>query len=270
MNTKGKLKLALGTATDYVAPHFVENHTHTAPTGWRLNVIKAVLFSRLQHTIRAHDTSATQDAHFSFWNNITTADYFDKATNRFGLWFLGAHKPIVDKIHQLHHALPFKRVVEIGCGDGQVLNYFAQNLDGLDELIGIDINAAVLEQNRQKYADIEKIKFIAGNAEDHYDLVSQDNTLVFVYGGVLEYFSQDAVQTLFRQMLAHKNSVIAFVEPIADDHNLAQQPRSYIFGPDDSFSHNHAWLAKQVGLSVLFNEQTRTDDIRWVMCICAN
>lgn len=31
MNTKGKLKLALGTATDYVAPNFIEKHTNTAP-----------------------------------------------------------------------------------------------------------------------------------------------------------------------------------------------------------------------------------------------
>jgi SAM-dependent methyltransferase len=70
------------------------------------------------------------------------------------------------------------RVVEIGCGIGRMTEWFARAFGAVD---AIDVSPAMIEQARQRLADLPNVTFHAGNGSDLAPVADDSADLVFSY-----------------------------------------------------------------------------------------
>jgi trans-aconitate methyltransferase len=157
--------------------------------------------------------------------------------------------------------------VEIGCGDGNALTYCAERLPSLSEVIGLDINAAVIARNSAEQPAGGRLSFARAEARDWLIANPKPGTVVLSNGGVLEYFSRDNLDQLFQALAQSPPAAIVLIEPVAPAHDLATQPDSFAFGHENSFSHNHAHRLRQAGFDVAFAQEMQISDVRWMLMI---
>lgn len=55
-----------------------------------------------------------------------------------------------------HPELKFERVVEIGCGGGQLLNHLSERFPEIEPLTGLDLGADQIEDNKEAYASNQR------------------------------------------------------------------------------------------------------------------
>lgn len=60
----------------------------------------------------------------------------------------------------------------------------------------------------------------------------------------MEYFSFETLTKVFCQLAKPHPAAVALVEPVDPDHDLLNDPASYAFGQENSFSHNHESLSE--------------------------
>mgnify|MGYP000843845463 FL=1 len=82
--------------------------------------------------------------------------------------------------------VPGLRVLEIGCGGGQLTDNIAPSLGADGEYVGLDASEEQLDVARASYADVPNAKFIPGNAtalpfdDGSFDRVVAINTLEYI------------------------------------------------------------------------------------------
>ncbi len=161
----------------------------------------------------------------------------------------------------------FSRLVEIGCGDGKVLAWCAGRLPSMSEVIGLDINAAVIARVSAEQPAGGRLKFARAEARDWLLAHPKPGTVVLSNGGVLEYLSQDNLDRLLQALAQAPPAAIVLVEPVAPAHDLKLQADSFAFGHENSFSHNHARRLNAAGFEVVFAEEMQISDVRWMLMI---
>lgn len=223
--------------------------------------------------VRQHQRDGRLDEltalHDWFWANAPAVEFHAFAETRFEGWFLGNHVAIVPAIREALAADPvrFEALCEIGCGSGRALQYLSQAFADVPRMIGIDLSVAQVARNRTRYAS-ERLEFEAGDAVAWIAEHARPRWIYFSYGGVLEFFARSRVLELY-QMFASRlaPSLVALVEPLSDDHDLARDPESRVFGAENTFSHNHPELLKQAGFKVLSQFEQRVDNQRWLLLV---
>ncbi|NCQ56090.1 class I SAM-dependent methyltransferase [Candidatus Parcubacteria bacterium] len=109
-------------------------------------------------------------------------------------------------------------VVEIGTGNGFLLEYLSSQLNGITRFVGIDLNAEQVAENQSVFAD-SSTEYIHGEITEWVTAnqgVKQH--VIFVTCGVLQYFAEKELRELF--LLMGKSfgiSVLAFNEPVSFD-----------------------------------------------------
>ncbi|MEH6525537.1 MAG: class I SAM-dependent methyltransferase [Sneathiella sp.] len=229
---------------------------------------KQIIDGRVAHATKKQNLSQLQEAHSLYWQGEQGAKFYGAFDGRFEEWFRDEHAVFeVELQNMMHSRREFRTLLEIGCGDGQVLNYLSNSLPGIDRGIGIDINSGIIEENRKTYSGNSKLKFVSGDAVEGIKSNMGKNCLVMSYGGVLEYFSEESVKEVFnfvRESPYHTG--IALVEPISPDHDLSTTFNSYVFGQENSFSHNHEHLLKEAGFEIIFECEKHMAD-RWKIIV---
>ncbi len=233
---------------------------------------KLPLRSRLRQRLQklrlkfARRPDELRDVHAGYWGNVAPDEYYDRVAQRFEEWFTGPHAGFVSDVVALADSHSFDRLIEIGCGDGRALAELARRMPEMPSLIGLDINGQIISRNKSAYRDQSRMSFIQGDLTQIAPLCSARNTLYFVYGGVLEYFTQPELEAILAA-LSLKGCAIALVEPIDKGHDFTATPGSYPFGDESSFSHNHVALLEQSGWQILKQEESSFSNIRWQMVI---
>jgi hypothetical protein len=74
-------------------------------------------------------------------------------------------------------------------------------------------------------------------------------------GGVLEYFSAENLDRLLAAVALAAPAAVVLVEPAAPEHDLANDPESFAFGREYSFSHNYAFRLRKAGFKVVFEQE---------------
>ncbi|WP_371170607.1 class I SAM-dependent methyltransferase [Aliiroseovarius sp. 2305UL8-7] len=239
-------------------------------SGRHIRLKRAILYSRSHRAMKTGNEDASESSLHQFWQTDTANDYYLRYGHRFQDWFLGPHLKLVEQIEDYAQRNLIEQMIEIGCGDGRVLDYCSKRLTGTKRFTGLDINPMIISANQKRYEDNPALSFVAGNAQEWVPKNTGPGTLLFTYGGVLEYFSQRGINQLFSRHTKQHGSLIALVEPLDPKHDLTKDHDSRIFGQENSFSHNYRHILEKLGYHVRFEEEHQMGPIRWIMMMATN
>ncbi|WP_417860643.1 methyltransferase domain-containing protein [Winogradskyella sediminis] len=152
-------------------------------------------------------------------------------------------------------AIPFNKLVEIGTGNGSVLNYLSLEYPNIKEYIGIDLSTEQTKINQINYKTNEKLKFVGGDVLDWLEEQDQGNFVFLTFRGVLEYFTQQQLVQFFNKLNTLGNIIFFAIEPTDADHDYKENPNSKIYGVEGSFSHNYVQLFKDSEFNIWYSEQ---------------
>lgn len=215
--------------------------------------------ARQHQAIEEGDHETLQKFLIDYWNSPFSEEFFSTFSHRFEDLFLRYHTGIVTELATQQATLPEGqeiRLVEVGCGDGQVLHHLTKELPRLDKLTGLDLSTDEIAKCRARYPNESKVDF---TADDIFDWLkaNRDTALVlFSNGGVLEYFTRKQLAKLFSLVRNRPFPTwIGLTETLALDHSLEEEPETFPYGQELAFSHNYSALLTESG----FEETWRND-----------
>ena len=129
--------------------------------------------------------------------------------------------PVFEMLKKLLKASPEKyhTMIEIGTGNGEVLESLSRQFPEIEKFIGIDLSADQIEFNTKKYQQYPNIDFVAADGAEWIRENGTDNIIIITSGGVLEYFTQQQLKHLFNY-LNHLKISLENLLVISDDLNL--------------------------------------------------
>jgi SAM-dependent methyltransferase len=263
------LKLMVGRVAELARPDLGREIDDARNTARAPALKRAILYARLRRAQSQGDAAAIENALAAFWIGNSGDRFHDRfAAERFNL-FRERHAVVIDALAEVLEAsgARFSRLVEIGCGDGQVLTYCAERLPGITEVVGLDINAAVIARISAEQPAGGRLSFARAEARDWLAAHPRPGTVVLSNGGVLEYFSQDNLDRMLHALARSAPAAIVLVEPVAPEHDLERQADSFAFGYEKSFSHNHARRLAAAGFEVAFAQEMWISQVRWMLMI---
>ena len=267
MPFRERAKFWAGTLLEILVPWAAHDLDKGLNSGRFVQIKRRILHARTARA-RAHgDIGALQKSLFQFWRAETSDDYFDKYLDRYETWFLGPHHAIVDQLALLSRSGTYSRLIEVGCGAGQVLEHCAAAMPAVPNFIGVDINPTIIARDREKFALNPRLQFLAADASVWLQENTQPGTILLTYGGVMEYFSAETLTAMFTTLAQHGPAAVALVEPVDPNHDLAHDAASHAFGQENSFSHNHEKLLLRAGYKVIFHKTLRFGGVSWVMLL---
>ena len=189
--------------------------------------------------------------HRNFWKGQDAEDYHDQRKE--GIWdqFQTDFPDVVRALELLvTQPTKFSTLCEIGTGSGELLAGLGGRLPSLERLIGIDLCEATIRGNQSKYHG-QRFDWVAGDASKWIQQHAGKNCVFVSYRGVLEYFTQQELVSLF-EFLSRECQPVIFVavEPVAANHDLTKQNDSRTYGNEFSFSHNYPCLFRNAGFQV--------------------
>ena len=205
---------------------------------------------------KTEDHDKLSELHKTYWVKQGD-DFVNNTQNNLENIHLPAYKTILDVLRNevSKESFTFGKLVEIGTGNGSVLNYLSSNYSDVEELIGIDLSKEQTKTNNITYNSNPKLEFIAGDVLDWIENQQQGNFVFFTFRGVLEYFSQHQLSRFFEKLNSLGNVIFYAIEPTDAEHNYEKYPNSKVYGVEGSFSHNYAKLFKDAGFKIWHQEQ---------------
>ena len=212
-------------------------------------LMRAALMKKLEK-IQDYDTIAEQNR--EFWIKHNATELFSELEDTFATDFIPHCTFIFELLKKELSNAPeeYHTIVEIGTGNGDVLNYLSSEFPKIDRFIGIDLSRDQIELNKVKFNDHKNLEFVAADAYDWVKEFGQPNTIYVTSRGVLEYFLEPRLQDLFNTINGLGKSFFIAIEPNGADHNFETNPNSQLYGHEPSFSHNYPKLFKNAGFNV--------------------
>jgi SAM-dependent methyltransferase len=266
-HTKDTLKYWGGSLLDVLAPWVVRGSDQGRHSGRFLRAKRWILYARSRRARAQGNADALQKTLFDFWHADAADAYFDQYGDRFAKWFLGPHHEIVDQLTALSRSGDYTRLIEVGCGAGQVLEHCAAAMPQVQDFIGIDINPVIIARDQAHYAGNPRLQFLSADASVWLPKAAKPGTILLTYGGVMEYFAGPTLSAIFASLARHAPAAVALVEPVDPDHDLAADPASHAFGQENSFSHNHEKLLEAAGFQTVFRKTLTLGGQSWVMLL---
>ena len=266
MTLRDAAKLGIGALGERLAPRLSRELDEGRVTnGSRLK--RAMLAYRIDRARRRGRDGDLQAGLTAFWKgdqgDVFHASHVDY---RYAL-FRRIHAHLIDLAADRVRGGRFARVVEIGCGDGKVLDHVRRRMAGIPTHVGLDVNASALARAREMFGTGPGVSFVEAEATAWLGAHPAAGTILLSYGGVMEYLSEGAVERVLRHLAAAPPAMAVLVEPVAPDHDLTRRVRSFSFGPESSFSHDHARLLEEAGFGVVHVEEQHHDGARWMLLI---
>lgn len=196
-----------------------------------------------------------------YWSSQASDEFYTGLSDRYETLFLRHHEAIVDETAKacLQAGGDFHQLIELGAGDGKVLDHFSRCLPMIAGFHGIDINAEQVANNRRIYSGNPALHFHHADIRKWIPEHAGPGTVVIVNGGVLEYLTGRELEEMLQHLAAKcAPCVIAITESIAADHDLANEPGSYPYGLELSLSHNYLSLLRGAGFTITFTRDRLT------------
>lgn len=213
--------------------------------------------------VKDRDFHLTQRFLMNYWESPASRGFFGEFEHRFESLFLKYHAGIVDKLDQISRSwsVPLPRIVEIGVGDGRVLEYLESRLASFAGFHGIDVNKEQIAKNQVRFADHPKFTFSTDDAIGWLERNSATGTVIYTNGGVFEYLTRDQLLTMFAELArSSQPCAVAVTETIASDHDLEAEPESFHYGREFSISHNYPAILKEAGFQVCYQNDRPTKE----------
>lgn len=230
--------------------HRYREHFREVPLSERL--VLAALLAR-------HNASATQgtivESHRRYWASPDAVEHHTSLESRISHASPGGkHYPLLEALDRLVAAGSYHTLCEVGCGSGLLLDQLARRWSNLRELIGLDLSVEQVARNRKRYSD-PRLRFDAADASAWIPANAEPGTIFLTYDGVLEYFTEPALEAVLRSLAARPPICFALTEPIAPDYDLHQEEHSRLFGGEMSFSHNYPRVFAKAGFRVCWQQE---------------
>ncbi len=222
---------------------------------------KLIRNALLIRAIETHDHAMICEFLRDYWSSSVSDEFYDGFAHRYETVFLAHHQGIVAEVAKVIEktGAEINQVIEIGAGDGKILEHFSNHLEGIPIFKGMDINAAQMENNRIKHAESPRLSFHQGDASAWLAAETRPGTLLLSNGGVLEYFTREDVRKMFQNLGTNgAPCLVVLTESIATDHDLKNESETYPYGFELSLSHNYEALLKEAGFSIGFMKDRLT------------
>jgi SAM-dependent methyltransferase len=194
----------------------------------------------------------TDLAHFhaKFWAGENATSFHATHEYRFRENFLNSHYSLVEQLDRVLQENPnLSTLYEIGCGSGLVLEHLAARFTQLRRLVGLDLSRDQIELNRKRFKD-PRMVFEAADGSKWLAAHAEADGVLLAYGGVLEYFTQPALEELLQSLASRPPFCIAIAEPVDISFDFATAHQSQPYGSEFSYSHNYPQLAAKAGFQV--------------------
>lgn len=226
--------------------------------GMTINVGLTLKERLMRHTLlgkakKNEDFETLSQFHQDFWTNKAdeyfSTRYFNNVLEDF---FIPKCSFLVELLKEKleQEGGKFNMLVEIGTGEGTVLNHLSLKLPNVDRFIGIDLSSPQIETNKKSFSENHKLEFIASDAFDWIRQNRNDHMIILTSAGVLEYFTQSRLQDFFNELNGLGKIIFVAIEPIGINHDFLKNPNSEIYGVENSFSHNYVKMFKDAGFNI--------------------
>ncbi len=208
--------------------------------------------SLLKKAKKNKDFNSLSEFHRSFWVEKGGEFFSEKDSNALDDFFIPYCSSIFEELQGLlsKTATNFNTMVEIGTGHGDVINYLSTKFHQIDRFVGIDLNTEQTIINQNKYQENKKLEFTSIDGLNWVKKSGASGMIFFTSGGVLEYFTEEELKSLLNELRNLEEIIFIAIEPIGVHVDFTSNPRSQIYGPECSFSHNYASLFKEAGFSI--------------------
>ena len=255
------VKGTLGRMLSPLLPEYAES-IRRSPFRHRLNRAgRLIRNSYFLKAVEAKDHEAIRDLLRDYWSSQMSDEFYTGLSHRYETLFLRYHAGIVGETAKAMagRAGEFRRLVEIGSGDGKTLEHFCLALPSLETFHGVDVNSVQVENNRMVYARRPAMRFHQGDAGQWLKDHPEAGTVVVANGGVLEYFTRPELQSLFSFLAGScPPCVISITESLATDHDLKNEAGTYPYGWELSLSHNYIALLEEAGFEIRYMKDRLT------------
>jgi trans-aconitate methyltransferase len=204
--------------------------------------------------------------HRAFWSKEAQV-FGESYAIRFREQFLESDAEVFDHVDELMNWQPIDYIYEIGCGNGHVLEYMSERFAIAEKLIGIDIDEALIRQNRARFG-ADRMQFVQADALEWMRKHARNSCLIVTNGGVFEYFLEKELVELFAAASGLGPIIVALIETIGIDHDLERDGATHVYGRELSFSHNYPRLLRDAGFQ-MHHESERVDQNgnRWLRIV---
>ena len=220
----------------------------------RSNIFERLMKKALLHkAVARNDFECIAKYHQSYWDKKGES-YFEKPyiSSILENFFIPYCKIVINLLkHELTQTEnKYSTLIEIGTGDGSVLNYLSKELFEIKRFVGIDLSEEQVKKNNLQYKDNNKLNFVASDGFEWIRQHAKSNTVVLTSRGVLEYFTPTAITSFLKDLCAIGDFIFVAIEPTAVEHDFSKNPESQIYGWEKSFSHNYIKLFKDAHFKI--------------------
>ena len=211
-------------------------------------LMRIVILKKIEKT-QDYDTLA--ELHQNYWTN-KGVDFFSETEASFENEFLPNCAFIFDELEKTLSNSPdkFHTLVEIGTGNGSVLNYLSSKFPNINQFIGIDLSPVQIQINHKQFHENKRLEFVCSNGLEWVKEHGHGNTIFITSRGVLEYFTEERLCAFLTEINRLGKTFFIAIEPKGTEHNFEINPNTETYGTECSFSHNYPKLFKNAGFSL--------------------
>jgi len=200
---------------------------------------------------KKQDYNTLAALHQNYWTK-QGSDFFEATNNTFEKNFLPDCSFIFELLKEelSNQSSAFNTLVEIGTGNGNVLEYLSSEFPKINQFIGIDLSTVQIDINNEKFREDTRLEFVASDGFEWVKKYGKQHTIFVTSRGVLEYFTEERLRAFLNEIHSLGKTIFIAIEPNGTEHNFKTNPGSQPYGPERSFSHNYPKLFKNAGFSL--------------------
>ena len=214
--------------------------------GWRDNCLRTYVDAR--YYARFADSPTLPPENQERWSGPTALEYHQAMLQYYSERpeeFETQHEALLTRLKELLAAEDYQYVVEIGCGNGLLLERVATLAPARSVLVGLDMNTDIIAQNRQRYPQ-SRVRYCEGATVQEF-LQGVGAESVLVYGnGTFTFFTPNELLQCLRWLQA----TVSHGAVVAADSTFLDLDRERASLPADGygFRHNYEELLRRAGL----------------------
>lgn len=204
------------------------------------------------------------DLHKHVWASNETQGYYDLTSNRLKGMFGLVKNTLYESITNFIQEHSYEALIELGCGEGFVVDKLSEKFTDIPSFIGMDINESQIKKNKINYSTNKRLRFFSGDISKNINLIKGSNRIFLSFGGVLEYLTEKEITNLFESLSSQENIAIIIYEPIKPGFNIKKEKHSILYGSEFSFCHPYHYYLEKYGFKIINSKLVESDEINWM------
>ena len=150
------------------------------------------------------------------------------------------HASLLARVHELQEATAYDSVVEIGCGNGMLIELLATRaLNGATDFAGVDMNSEIIALNRSRRAG-SRVQYYQANSLQEFLAPRRPQSALILAVGTFELFTEAELLNCLRWLTTN----IPRGALVVQDFTFAEAHRQEHSRPAGSFTffHNYEFL----------------------------